>query len=123
MRVVRNRPEQVAAQPVCSGRSVVAIGNFDGVHLGHQALLKRCRELMQDGDELAVVTFEPLPHAWFNPENDVARLSTTYHKLALFRESTRERCLNSMLPKDKTRLCEIAEFCHLATANLLEKAQ
>jgi riboflavin kinase/FMN adenylyltransferase len=61
----------------------VTVGNFDGVHLGHQALIERCRELSGASDTVAVVTFEPLPHAFFNPPEAPARLSTVRRKLQL----------------------------------------
>lgn len=42
--------------------SVCAIGAFDGVHLGHRALIERARsEALRRGDELVVVTFSPDP--------------------------------------------------------------
>jgi riboflavin kinase/FMN adenylyltransferase len=63
---------------------VVAVGNFDGLHLGHQALIERCREMAGPGDGVAVVTFEPLPQAFFRPEQPPARLSTVYQKLLSF---------------------------------------
>lgn len=68
-----------------SSASVVTIGNFDGVHRGHQALLRRCVELAEDSLECAVVTFEPLPLAWFRPEQAPARLSSPRQKIAHFR--------------------------------------
>jgi riboflavin kinase/FMN adenylyltransferase len=82
MRVIRNRPEW-GDQAFVPGRSVVAIGNFDGVHLGHHALIDRCQSLASPGDSVAVVTFEPLPLAFFRPEQAPARLSTVYQKLDL----------------------------------------
>lgn len=82
MRVIRNRPERERANYV-PGRSVVTIGNFDGVHRGHQALVERCRALAAPGDTVAVVTFEPLPLALFRPDQPPARLSTVYQKLDL----------------------------------------
>jgi riboflavin kinase/FMN adenylyltransferase len=82
MRVIRNRPER-AGGAYASGRTVVTIGNFDGVHLGHRALVDRCRELAGSSDSVAVVTFEPLPQAFFRPEQPPARLSTVYQKLSL----------------------------------------
>lgn len=80
MRVIRNRPEWNAGV-ITPGRSVVTIGNFDGMHLGHGALLSRSRQLAGSSGCVAVVTFEPLPRAFFRPEQAPARLSTVYQKL------------------------------------------
>jgi riboflavin kinase/FMN adenylyltransferase len=61
--------------------SVVTIGNFDGLHLGHQSLLQRCMSLANAERPVAVVTFEPLPQSWFRPEAAPARLMSVYQKL------------------------------------------
>ncbi len=82
MRVIRNRPEWGEGAYV-PGRAVVAIGNFDGVHRGHQALLETCHTLAAPGDSVAVVSFEPLPQAFFRPAQAPGRLSTVYQKLDL----------------------------------------
>lgn len=82
MRVIRNN-----RQPVLSDSSIVTIGNFDGVHQGHQALIKRCRERAGAGAEVAVVTFEPLPQAWFRPQQAPARLTGPQQKLRLLEEA------------------------------------
>jgi riboflavin kinase/FMN adenylyltransferase len=87
MQVVRNRPDQNGAGRIVPGRSVVAIGNFDGVHRGHQALIDRCKAQQSEGESIVIVTFEPLPRAWFSPEDAEARLSTVYQKLDLFRSA------------------------------------
>lgn len=56
-------------------RCAVAIGNFDGVHLGHQALVRRTRELAAaSGMPSAVLTFEPHPREYFDPVGAPARL-------------------------------------------------
>tara|TARA_R110002110_G_scaffold271566_1_gene486958 strand:- start:57945 stop:58904 length:960 start_codon:yes stop_codon:yes gene_type:complete len=48
---------------------VATIGNFDGVHLGHQALLKQLVALSQrQGLPSLVMSFYPLPHEFFHPE-------------------------------------------------------
>jgi riboflavin kinase / FMN adenylyltransferase len=53
--------------PAWRGGAVVAIGNFDGVHLGHRALIERARVLAGSNDEARVValTFDPHPSALF----------------------------------------------------------
>jgi riboflavin kinase/FMN adenylyltransferase len=61
----------------------VAIGNFDAIHLGHQALIERCRQLAAGQHEVAVVSFEPLPQAFFRPDSAPPRLTTVYRKLEL----------------------------------------
>jgi riboflavin kinase/FMN adenylyltransferase len=84
MRVIRNRPDKVRAA-TGSGRSVVTIGNFDAIHRGHQALIERCRALAAGRERVAVVTFEPLPQAFFRPDAAPPRLTTVFQKLGLLR--------------------------------------
>ena len=56
--------------------SVVAIGNFDGVHRGHQALLRLAADTAaESGAPFGLVTFEPHPRTFFRPEDPVFRLS------------------------------------------------
>lgn len=63
---------------------MVAVGAFDGLHRGHQALLAQVRERAQTlGLRPIVVSFEPLPRAFFSPE-PVPRLSSVREKLLGF---------------------------------------
>lgn len=56
--------------------AVVAIGNFDGVHKGHQALIGHARELAQrNGAPLGVLAFEPHPQEFFRPQAECFRLT------------------------------------------------
>ncbi|MFV0320887.1 MAG: bifunctional riboflavin kinase/FAD synthetase [Alphaproteobacteria bacterium] len=55
---------------------VVALGNFDGVHKGHQAVIERAKILAKKlGAKTAVVTFEPHPKHYFNPDLPPFRLT------------------------------------------------
>lgn len=55
---------------------VVVIGNFDGVHLGHQALLRTASDIAKDkGVSVAVLTFEPHPRWLFRPDDPPFRLT------------------------------------------------
>jgi riboflavin kinase/FMN adenylyltransferase len=63
----------------------LAIGNFDGMHLGHQALLKKLTETAKKLNlTSAVMTFEPHPREFFAPETAPARLSSLREKLEYF---------------------------------------
>lgn len=65
---------------------VATIGNFDGVHRGHQAILKRLRERAAElGVPSCVVIFEPQPREFFAPAAAPARLTRLRDKLELFR--------------------------------------
>ncbi len=67
--------------------SVVTIGNFDGMHLGHKALVDRCIDLSEKISDVVVVTFEPLPQAFLIPTSAPARLSSSRQKLELLEKS------------------------------------
>ncbi len=63
--------------------TALAIGSFDGVHLGHQAMLAHvCAAAAARGLAGAALTFEPLPREFFAPREAPARLSSLAEKLA-----------------------------------------
>jgi riboflavin kinase/FMN adenylyltransferase len=76
-------------------REVVAtIGNFDGVHLGHQAMIERLRGRPDTlGLPVAVVTFEPPPLAYFAPGQAPARITRLRDKVRLLRGHGVDRLL------------------------------
>jgi riboflavin kinase/FMN adenylyltransferase len=76
--------------PAALRGAALAIGNFDGVHRGHQALLSRARERAQASTRhgaahlAGAIVFEPHPREFFHPERAHFRLTTLDQKLALF---------------------------------------
>lgn len=56
---------------------VLTVGSFDGVHLGHQKLLHKLREVADCiGGVAAVLTFDPHPRRFLSPDDDTIRLIT-----------------------------------------------
>ena len=68
--------------PLC-----VAIGVFDGVHLGHQSLIRRA---IEEGDKMrgsaVILTFHPHPARVLRPDSAPHLLTSTPHKLRLIEE-------------------------------------
>lgn len=70
------------------------IGNFDGVHLGHQAVLGQLSERAAElGLPMVVVTFEPQPQEFFSPATAPPRLTRLREKLEALRRYAVERVL------------------------------
>ena len=67
---------------------IVALGNFDGFHLGHQAVVGRARERARaEGRPLLVATFDPHPVRFFKPDAAPFRLTTLDQRARLFAEA------------------------------------
>ena len=65
--------------------SVLAIGNFDGIHLGHQAILRATVERAQSLNAVSTaLTFDPSPRKVLHPESAPPRLSTNAQRLEWF---------------------------------------
>jgi riboflavin kinase/FMN adenylyltransferase len=70
------------------GGTVVTIGNFDGVHLGHREIFRRVVSVARARQSnAAVVTFEPHPLRLLNPEKAPPRINTPAEKIRLIRAS------------------------------------
>jgi riboflavin kinase/FMN adenylyltransferase len=69
-------PHSIDAVPPALAGGIVAVGNFDGVHGGHRALLERAREEARARNVPALaLTFEPHPRTIFRPQSPVFRLT------------------------------------------------
>lgn len=80
MQILRSVPD-AASSPVA-----LTIGNFDGVHLGHQAMLAKLRAAAAArGLPACVMTFEPHPREFFAPDQAPVRLTSMREKLELLR--------------------------------------
>lgn len=65
-------------------RPVIAIGNFDGMHRGHQAVIGTARALAHKlGRPTAMLTFEPHPRAFFAPDRPLFRITPAPLKTAI----------------------------------------
>jgi len=66
--------------------SVLAIGNFDGIHLGHQEILRDvAHRAAISGDVATALTFEPPPLKVLRPDAAPRRLSTNFQRIEWFR--------------------------------------
>lgn len=80
MKILTQPAEFGQVKPGC----VLTIGNFDGVHVGHQEILRTARRIAEDrGTEMVVMTFEPHPVAILHPEKAPGVLTPLPLKLQL----------------------------------------
>ena len=96
-------------KPVDIPRTVVTIGNFDGIHLGHCALISAAvNEAHLQGCASALVTFNPHPQEIIHSQQPVSHICTSVHQLRLLEEQGLDEVhviqftseLSQMLPED-----------------------
>jgi riboflavin kinase/FMN adenylyltransferase len=79
----------------------VALGNFDGLHLGHRAVLEAAKTLAKELDApLAVMTFEPHPRRLFNPTLPILRIVSLAERMRLLQEAGVEHVFLQRFTKD-----------------------
>ena len=77
----------VEGGPLCPQGSVVCIGAFDGLHLGHRALVRRAVERARAlGVPAVALSFEPLPREFFSPSDPPPRLTLARAKFEGLRD-------------------------------------
>src|SRR5688572_14114733 len=92
---------RIADLSALPGPIYLAIGVFDGVHLGHRAVMERALNDARGADGRAVVvTFEPHPARILRPDQAPRLLTSTAHKLQLMRDVGVEHVL--VVPFTKT---------------------
>ena len=68
-------------------RSIILIGNFDGLHLGHQKLFKLAKNFKKKHSlKIGVLTFEPMPKMYFNKNLNNFRISNEKQKIDLLKK-------------------------------------
>lgn len=83
MHIIRD----IASMPASCRGAAIALGNFDGVHLGHRAILQRCIDMARKaGTPAAAMTFEPHPREFLAPGRESLRICSLRHKLSLMRQ-------------------------------------
>lgn len=108
MQVIRGLHNLTSAQQGCAA----TIGNFDGVHLGHQAVLGQLAERAGDlGLPTTVIVFEPQPQEYFTPEQAPPRLTRLREKLVALRRFSVDRVL--CIPFDR-------EFAELSAEEFVQ---
>ena len=84
-------PTPLSAASQAGGRAIT-VGNFDGVHRGHRAMIERLRQKARElGIPTCVLTFEPHPREFFTPQAAPARLTRLAAKLHVLREAGVDR--------------------------------
>ena len=65
--------------------SIILIGNFDGLHSGHQKLFKQAQKFKKKMNlRLGVITFDPIPKMFFNKKIKNYRLASEAQKIDFF---------------------------------------
>lgn len=101
---------------------VLTIGNFDGVHLGHQAMLAQLKKIAKEQNlQAAVMIFEPQPREFFAPEKAPARLTNLAEKQVLLSQYGVETLIVASFDSDFRALSATA-FADLLARQLNVKA-
>ena len=86
-------------------RSIILIGNFDGVHLGHQKLLKKAREYKKKYKcKIGVITFNPSPKMFFNKHLKNFKLMNLNQKISQFKKEKVDFLINQKFSKKFSKI-------------------
>ena len=86
-------------------KSIILIGNFDGVHLGHQKLFDSAkRHKKKENLKIGVVTFDPIPKMFFNKKIKNYRISNLNQKLNIFKKFKVDFVINKKFDKKFSKI-------------------
>ena len=81
-------------------KSIILIGNFDGLHIGHQKLFQFAKKYKKINKlKIGVVTFDPIPKMFFNPNFKNYRISNFYEKLSFLKKFKVDFVINKKFNK------------------------
>ncbi|MGD9108672.1 MAG: bifunctional riboflavin kinase/FAD synthetase [Gammaproteobacteria bacterium] len=89
MKIIRGSRQHLCRLPISLPKNgcVASVGNFDGVHLGHKAILQRVKNVSQKLNlPSLIIIFEPQPEEYFKGMDCPARLTRLREKLQFLRE-------------------------------------
>ncbi len=94
-------------------RSILLIGNFDGLHLGHQKLFSLAKKYKKKYKcKIGVVTFEPMPKMYFNKDLKNFRISSLNQKNKIFKELSIDFVITKRFNKN---------FSKISSSNFISK--
>ena len=86
-------------------KSIILIGNFDGVHLGHQKLFDSAKKHKKNKNlKIGVVTFDPIPKMFFNKKLKNYRISNLNQKLSIFKKFKVDFVINKKFDKKFSKI-------------------
>ena len=86
-------------------KSIILIGNFDGVHLGHQKLFDSAKKhKKKENLKIGVVTFNPIPKMFFNKKLKNYRISNLNQKLSIFKKFKVDFVINKKFDKKFSKI-------------------
>lgn len=75
-------------------KAIITVGNFDGVHIGHQEIVRAARALADENDAgVTAVTFDPPPVALLNPERNPPQVASTQDRVRWLSDAGADRVM------------------------------